>query len=839
MSRVHRSSRRALLLLLTPLLWPANPPSAAQVPGAASVEAVLKPFVSKHCSGCHNPGMQSGGLDLDLVADSPSVAENRDAYEKILRRLRAGEMPPKGSPRPPDEAVRSVTGWIEEELNTIDAGPRPSVRVLARRLNNFEYNNTVRDLLGLRTQPARDFPPDDSALGFDNIADALSISPALMEKYLATAERVAREAVLGSPVRKNHVEIFTPPVPRRMEFTNRLRVEPAAYYSMQDYDVTGLSQPGSLHLPYYFPVTGDYLIRIVGANFKPAGSNPGQVDFWFDGSLIRTFPIDEAEQSGFERRPDRWDIPLKVSAGIHNLVVAFPRQFEGLPAIFGGPNPSSRSYDPCLAPGGAYRCLRELLKQAPETDPIREARRLENIERAKDDLVRPRPFEGFAVHDLDIFWPNDYQQQPSDESVRKVFVCGSAAGPYDARCERTILSNLATRAFRRPATVEEIDELAAISSVARQRGGTYRDGISLAIATVLASPHFLFRIDKPAPASSVSGQYELASRLSYFLWSSLPDEELMQAAQRGTLRQPEVLEAQVRRMIADPRAEALVENFTGQWLETRRLESQLPDRERYPDFDEYLRASMKKETELFFRHVMQSDRSILDFIDGAYSFLNERLARHYGIKGVTGTEFRKVDLTGTPRTGILTHASVLTVSSYGNRTSPVLRGKWILENILNSPPPPPPADVPSLSEDEVGSIASMRQQLEEHRRNAACASCHARMDPMGFGLENYDAVGAWRTHDGKFAIDSSGTLPDGVSFHGAEGLARTLKSSRQAFAGALTEKLLIYALGRGIERTERPLVNQIAERLAANEYKFSTLLMGIVNSAPFQMVSAE
>ena len=483
MSRVHRSIRLALLVLLLPLFWPADRPSAAQAPATTSVETVLKPFVSKHCSGCHNPSMQSGGLDLELIANSSSVPDNRETYEKVLRRLRAGEMPPKGSPRPPDEELRSVTGWIEDELNKINADARPVARVLARRLNNFEYNNTVRDLLGLQTQPARDFPPDDSALGFDNIADALSISPALMEKYFATAERVAREAVLGSPVRKDHVEILTPPVPRRMEFTNRLKVEPAAYYSMQDYDVTGLSQPGSLHLSYYFPVTGEYVIRIVGANFRPAGSNPGQVDFWFDGSLIRTFPINEAEQSGFERRPDRWDIPLKVSAGVHNLVVAFPRQFEGLPAIFGGPNPSGRPYDPCLAPGGAYRCLRELLKQAPETDPIREARRLENIDRAKEDLVRPRPFEGFAVHELDIFWPNDYQQRPSDESVRKVFVCGGASGPYDARCERTILTNFATRAFRRPATAEEIDELAAISALARQRGSTYQEGLSLAMAT--------------------------------------------------------------------------------------------------------------------------------------------------------------------------------------------------------------------------------------------------------------------------------------------------------------------------------------------------------------------
>ena len=562
------------------------------------------------------------------------------------------------------------------------------------------------------------------------------------------------------------------------------------------------------------------------------------MDFWFDGMLVRSFGVDEAEQSGFERRPDQWDIPLKASAGSHELIVAFPRQFEGLPAVFGGPNPSKMPYDPCRSPGGAPgRCLPELLKQPPETDPIREARRIEAIDRAKEDQLRPRPFEGLAVHELDIFWPAEYQQRPSEESLRKVFTCGNPSGPYDPRCDRAILSNLASRAYRRPATGEEIDELVAIAAGARQRGGSYRDGISVAIAAVLASPNFLFRIDKPAEPRSATAQDHLALRLSYFLWSSLPDEELTRTAERGTLGNADVLEGQVRRMMADPRAGAFVENFAGQWLEVRRLESQQPDRERYPDFDEYLRASMKKETELVFQHVMQEDRPILDFIDASYSFLNERLARHYGIPGVTGTAFRKVPLSGTSRTGILTHASVLTVSSYGNRTSPVLRGKWILENILNAPPPPPPADVPSLSEDSIGSVASLRQQLEEHRSNAVCASCHARMDPLGFGLENYDAVGAWRTHDGKFPIDSSGSLPDGRTFHGADGLAGILKPSRDAFVESLTEKMLTYALGRGIERHDRPAVRQIAERLAANDYRFSSLMLGIVNSAQFQMQS--
>jgi hypothetical protein len=386
---------------------------------------------------------------------------------------------------------------------------------------------------------------------------------------------------------------------------------------------------------------------------------------------------------------------------------------------------------------------------------------------------------------------------------------------------------------------EKVDRLVAISDGAQKRGGSFEEGISLAIATMLASPDFLFRIEDSSAnlQETQSVQYTLASKLSYFLWSSMPDVELLRAAEKGTLRDPETLNAQARRMLADPKAWALVENFAGQWLEIRRLESAQPDRERFPDFDEYLRASMLKETELFFQYVMREDRSILDFIDGPYSFLNERLARHYGIPGVKGSEFRKVDLSGTGRSGILTQASVLEVSSYGNRTSPVLRGKWILDNILNSPPPPPPANVPSLDEDAVGSSASLRQQLEQHRKNAVCASCHARMDPLGFGFENFDAVGSWRTMDGKFPIDASGVLPDGKTFRGADELKIILRQQKDTFAEGLAEKLLTYALGRGLDRSDQPAVRQIVRSMAANDYKFSSLLLGIVDSAPFQMKS--
>ncbi len=832
------------LLLLMPLLCGAQVSPAPSKP-ADSTEfgKSIQPFFAKNCYACHSAKVKTSGLNLEAYSSAASIAQDREEFEKIVQRLQAGEMPPKGLPRPNDAELKAVTNWIKTEFEKADRVARAaSRRVLARRLNRTEYNNTIRDLLGVDDQPAGDFPPDDSAYGFDNVAQALTVSPTLMEKYLATAERVARAAVFGAPL-KTKTAVYLPTIPRRMEFTNRLPVEPPAYYSMADYDVTGLSQPGSFHVTHKFPADGDYLITIAGSGFRPNGSDEGQVAVWFDGKLIKTFPVViNVEEVGFERRPDQWDVPMKVSAGLHELVVAFPKQFHGLPTIFGGPEPSKTPYDPCkLLGNGAGRCLALLLKQPEETDPVRAQRRRDTIERLKQIEAHPR-YDGMSVAEVNIIGPDQFKQTPSAESLRKIYTCGPVDGRYQPECERKIISNLASRAYRRPASSEEVDELLAIASGARKRGSSFEEGLSVVIASMLASPNFLFRIDKDRPSAEAArpaGQYELASRLSYFFWSSMPDEELLRTAEQGTLRRPKVLETQVRRMLADPKARALIENFSGQWLETRRLESVHPDRERYPDFDDYLRTSIIKETQLFFEHIMQNDRSVLDFIDGPYTFLNERLAKHYGIRGVTGTDFRKVDLTGTGRSGILTHAGVLTVSSYGNRTSPVLRGKWVLENILNAPPPPPPANVPSLNEDALGSLASLRQQLEEHRKNPVCASCHSRMDPLGFGLENYDAVGAYRTMDGKFPIDSSGLLPDGRTFQGATELKAILRGQRDAFAEGLTEKMLIYALGRGIERYERPDVKQIVAGLAANDYKFSALVMGIVNSVPFQMERKE
>jgi hypothetical protein len=440
--------------------------------------------------------------------------------------------------------------------------------------------------------------------------------------------------------------------------------------------------------------------------------------------------------------------------------------------------------------------------------------------------------------------PYDQVKGPSRASAARIYTCGHVDGAHAPACARRIITDLARRAFRRPVASAEAAKYVALAQRAAQGEGSFEEGLAVGIQALLVSPDFLFRIERPAAASPGAKadtrayqpitQHQLATRLSYFLWSSMPDASLRRAADTGTLRRPAVLAAQVRRMLRDPRSQALAEQFGGQWLQFRALESTTRNRERFPEFEDYLRQSMRRETEMFVAHVIREDRSILDFLDARYSFMNERLARHYGIAGVSGPAFRRVDLTGTPRAGVVTQASVLTVSSYATRTSPVLRGKWILDNLLNAPPPEPPADVPNLDETAIGTAASMRDQMQAHRRNPTCASCHRKMDPLGFGLENFDAVGAWRTTDGNFPIDASGELPDGEEFDGPGELIAILSKQPRPFSECLTSKLLTYALGRGLEGYDRRTVKEIAARLPARKYRFSALVLEIVNSLPFQ-----
>jgi hypothetical protein len=516
---------------------------------------------------------------------------------------------------------------------------------------------------------------------------------------------------------------------------------------------------------------------------------------------------------------------VRLAAGDRWLSVAIPRIYEGLPARYGGPNPSTRPDPP-----------REF-KPPENATPERIALLRKRFDEAQAELAKIA-LNGVRVNVVEVGGPYSQATGPSRVSLQKIYTCGHLNGRHQSTCASRIMTSLARRAFRRPVTAREIDRYVRLVQLAREQEGSLDEGLAVGIQALLVSPDFLFRIERDPPSSAKGAPHritphELASRLSYFIWASMPDAELRRAADTGTLRDPQILAYQVRRMLRDPKSRALAEHFGGQWLQFRALESITRDRDRFPDFEDYLRLSMRRETELFIEHIIRDDRSILDFVDGRFSFLNERLARHYGIPSVSGPEFRRVDLTGSPRAGVLTHGSVLTVSSYTTRTSPVLRGKWILDNLLDTPPPDPPADVPNLDETAIGTAASLRDQLEAHRKNPTCASCHRRMDPLGFGLENFDAVGAWRTMDGKFAIDATGLLPDGRTFNGPEELRAILAGNREAFARCLTSKLLTYALGRGLERYDSRTVKLIASRLPRHEYRFSGLVLEIVNSLPF------
>jgi hypothetical protein len=543
----------------------------------------------------------------------------------------------------------------------------------------------------------------------------LSLSPALMEKYMTAAERVARTALFGVPA-------MTPTL-TRLRSEGR-RVAEARAFPAQ-YDVTGLSLPNAFHATYRAPADADYVVRVGLGGLRPAGSAPIAIAVWVDEHEVTSLTFDAETSARFD--DDQQDfggqavqVRVRLTAGDHDFAVAIPRIFEGLPPRYGGPNPAPRDVPrrPFNPPASA----------PPE--------RVAQMRKAYDERaaeLQKIPLNAVRVSTVDVGGPYEQVAGPSRESSDRVYVCGHRNGRHAATCATQIMTALSRRAFRRPVAAAEVAKYVALVRQAEKAEASFEEGLAVGIQALLVSPDFLFRIERNRPAvagatSRAITQHELATRLSYFLWASMPDAGLRRAADAGTLRNPDVLAAQVRRMLRDPKARSLAEQFAAQWLQFRALESLTRNRERFPDFDDYLRTSMRRETERFVEHVIREDRSILDFIDAKYSFLNERLAKHYGIDGVAGPEFRRVDLTGTPRSGVLTHASVLTVSSYATRTSPVLRGKWILDNVLNAPPPDPPADVPNLDEAAIGTAASLRKQLEAHRKDPTCASCHRRMD---------------------------------------------------------------------------------------------------------------
>jgi hypothetical protein len=733
---------------------------------AGGFETTVQPFIAKNCLGCHNDKLQSGGLNLKAATD---VAKSRDQWEHVVEKLKAGEMPPKGMPRPSVEQVALVTKWLDEEFAREDAVLKPDPgRVTARRLNRYEYNNTIRDLLAVDFRPADDFPTDDFGYGFDNIGDVLTLSPTLMEKYMTAARKVAKLAIEGE---------YAPKLAQRDRHSNASK------------------RQGEFSWQRGFKWDADYVVRMEAATpFK------GELYFSLDGGPAKKAEVMSDVKASSEYR-------MHITHGVHKMTSWFVVDQE-------------------------YALAQH------EKDQENEAK-----ERARKGEPEPLPSIGpyvvpkGNVKYLEVLGPYKAAPPPTPAGYKRIFICAQ----QNDNCVRADLQHLASLAWRRPVSDAEAGKLASYVKMAQNDGASFNQAMEVGVEAVLVSPYFLFRVERdPAGGGDHRiGDYELASRLSYFLWSTMPDAELFRLAKEARLHDPQVLEQQVARMLKDPKSDALVDNFGGQWLQTRNLDELTPDPDKFPSYNADLRAAMKQETHLFFSYIIHQDRSILEFLTAKYTFVNDILAKLYDIPNVTGPEFRKVDLTGTPRVGVLTQGSVLTVSSYPTRTSPVIRGKWILENILNTPPPPPPANVPSLKESEAGSAMSVRQSLEKHRADPVCAGCHARMDPLGFGLENFDGIGHYRTKDGKFPIDSSGTLPNGKSFQTAEQLIQILQDDKDTFTRSLTEKMLTFAIGRGLERYDRPVVNAIAHKLADNQYKFSTLVMEIVNSAPFQMRRGE
>jgi mono/diheme cytochrome c family protein len=723
----------------------------------------------QYCVGCHSAKAKIGGVVVEGI-DWTDPGANSATLEKVLRKVRSGEMPPAGLPHPAKPAADAFSNWLESELDrAATAHPNPG-RPAIHRLNRAEYGNAVRDLLGIHLDVSQMLPVDDSGYGFDNVADVLSVSPALLERYMATARVVSRRAVGDMTLKPVEEEYET-----RRPGSRGFRPERVS-------DYVPFASLGGIAVDHYFPLDAEYLIRVK----LPGGENP----------------------------PPPQEVRLPIRAGLHNIGAVFLRD----------------SAKPEIAMLGG--------RGAPVPGPPPRGKLDIRIDGVRVKLV---DVGAQRVDKLIIGGPYNPTGRGDTGSRAKIFTCKPSTAAEEEPCARTILANLARRAFRRPVGDPEVKPLLAFYKSGRAEGDFDR-GIEKALRAMLVSPSFLFRVERdPAGAGPRTvyriSDYELASRLSFFLWSSIPDDELLDLAGKGKLKDAATLQGQVRRMLDDPRSEALVQNFAGQWLYLRNLETSKPDSEIFTDYDENLRDAFRKETELFFGHILREDRSVVELLDANYTFLNQRLAEHYGIPNVYGSQFRKVTLDDPRRGGLLGQGSVLTVTSYPNRTSVVQRGKWILETLLGAPPPPPPPDVPDLKpKTDDGRELSLREALEIHRSNAVCASCHSRMDPLGFALENYDGVGKWRTKDSGHLIDSSAKMPDGTKFEGLAGLKKVLLSGhRDDFVGSAAEKLLIYALGRGLESYDMPAVRVIVRDAAKDNYRMSALIGAVVRSTPFQM----
>ncbi len=732
---------------------------------ALPLAAGIHPLLTRYCAGCHNAKTRTASV----VLDEPGAVFDLGLWEEVAINLKGARMPPAGAPQPsaPDRAA--LLGWVDAEIQRKAGGvPGDPGRVTVRRLNRAEYDNTVRDLLGVVVRPAGDFPADDSGYGFDNIGDVLTVPPVLMENYMRAAMRLAAAAIPLGPAPKPALEKYIADVE---EQSRRVEEDDPKGYPFV---------PGAFEVRHLFPVDAEYELVVRVKDRRNTARTEVPVHMYLDGRRVATFTVQDGEYS-----KGHFSTRQFVAAGEHAIHAEFDKSYV-------------------------------------------------NVEEWNEKLYGKAQFQKerrIFVDGLDVEGP--YAWKPRETAAWKnVFVCSQ----HTADCAATILHRLARRAYRREPTRDEVRKLVGLVELARSKGDGFEAGIQLALQAILVSPNFLFRAEAdPVAGPHAVSSVELASRLSYFLWSSMPDDELLEA----DLAAPEILRGQVRRMLRDPKSSALARDFAGQWLQLRNLEKAQPDPALFPEFTPHLRKSMSRESEMYFDYVVREDRPILEFLDSDYTFLNARLARHYGIEGVKGREMRLARLASRDRGGLMTQASVLTVSSYPTRTSPVLRGLWVLENFLAAPPPPPPAGVPRLDETKVNLDKPLRVQLQQHRSNAGCAVCHNRMDAIGFGLEAFDAIGKARTHDGKFEVDASGELPGGRRFDGPAGLKRVLLEDKDAFARAFTAKLLTYALGRGLERSDKPTVNAIARAAAAKEYRFAAIVEEIVGSAPFRMRRAE
>lgn len=744
--------------------------------GEDTFKTRIEPFLKQYCLDCHTGERAKAGFALDGYKNESQARKDLKNWAVIQHVIAAGEMPPPDSkkPKPSKEDKEFVLAWIQNTLTKADCSPdkpKDPGRVTIRRLNRAEYNNTIRDLCGVDFKPANDFPADDVGYGFDNIGDVLSFQPILLEKYLAAADRILKTALTLPELPKSDKQTFRPQQITTLPRTAKSRtVEPNG----REINRIVFSSEGFASLPqnHHFTADGEYLLRFRGWGTNVGGEYP-RVVIRVDGTDIQTFSV-EADQT----KPQVYETRGQFSRGAKRIAVAYTNEFTDV-------NKKSRE---------------------------------------------------FGLEYIEVEGPFNASPLPESPSVKLLLVARSNETTDGRQAAEKVLATFARRAYRRPVKPDEVARLMKLFDLASAQGEPFEKALQLPMRAVLVSPHFLYRIEEDPKNPNdirILNDFELATRISYFLWSSMPDEELFATAEKQQLRNPDVLEAQVKRMLTDPKAKALSENFAGQWLQLRMLSALTPDTGYFPAWNEGLKAAMVREAELYFEHIVQNNRSILEFLDSNYTFVNAQLAKHYGISGISGNEFQKVTLPDTRRGGVITMASILTVTSNPTRTSPVKRGKWILENILGTPPPPPAPDVPELP--PTGQLkGTLRQQMEQHRTDPSCAVCHAKLDPLGFGLENFDGIGGWRTYDNKQPIDATGELPGGEKFSGPAELRKVLLNKSDLFRRCFAEKLLTYALGRGLEYYDKCAVDEIVASTKAHNDTFSALVLAIVKSDPFQ-----